>query len=129
MINNKTWISKNKNWKIEIDDSRLLLSNLKTGVSQYPIIYDNYHIGYDEIVPAYVRAAVQNCACGVCIWNRYIDHTSLIWPGGARYRINEGQQGAFHDYINSNSGDMRGYCTAYNHILYNYDVKEAREIR
>jgi len=52
------WESDNKNWRIETVNKRLMVTNLKTGFNDNPVIYDNGHIGFDSILPKYVIAAV-----------------------------------------------------------------------
>ena len=58
MINSDIWESDNKNWRIEVKNNRLMVSNLITGFNDNPIVYDNGKIGFDSILPKYIINAV-----------------------------------------------------------------------
>lgn len=115
-ILNSVWESKNKNWRIEIKDNRVFVQNLKTGECDTPIIYDDRHIGFGEILPKYIIAAVKDYGSGLFIWNDYGNHIKLITPGGAIHRIYDNRE-AFRDYIGAETWMMRGVCKSYVHII------------
>ena len=58
MANNNIWISANKNWRIETINNRLMVTNLKIGINDNPVIYDNGSIGFDFTLPKYITTAV-----------------------------------------------------------------------
>lgn len=58
------WVSSNRKWVLyKNEDDRMLLEDVVTGEGQFPIIYDDGHVVYDNpcIVPNYVKENVSRC--------------------------------------------------------------------
>ena len=117
MIKNDIWISKNKNWRLEIVSGRLKLTHLTTGVTQTPIIHKDKHISYEYIPPTYVHKVVLKYIDGLCTWKRYPQRTELTYPSGKIYNITGRNMILFALYINVEQTRTGGVCKSYIQIL------------
>lgn len=116
MIKNNIWISKNKNWQLEIESGKLKLTHILTGVTQTPIIHNDNHISYEYVPPTYVHKAVLKYVSEICIWKRYPLRTELTYPNGKKYNITGKNMILFALHIGVEQTRTGGVCEPHKFI-------------
>lgn len=64
IYNNVLWVSPNRKWILYVnDDYKIILEDIINGVGQFPIMYNDNSIGYDNpyIIPKYVKENTSRC--------------------------------------------------------------------